>query len=499
MTYSVGIYARISVEHEYEPSLSVENQTELIKNYIKELGDEYKIYGVYTDRGVSGTTFERAGFIRLLDDVSAGRVNCIMVKDLSRLGRNYIETGNYLEKLFPALGVRFIAVSDGYDTMCSRAEDDKLSMNIKNLVNELYARDISQKVRAVKGMAQKNGEYVGGTPPYGYICERQAGLRRLCINEEARPVIKKIYECRRSGMSYQSIASVLYQDKIHTPKDSARLGRIYCGCGEKAGLWSPSAISKIINKPFYATDFKIEEDFKTEDETPSHSEQEPAEKSREKNGGSSVFGKIIYCGECGKKMKTLCRKNKKNEETVYSYYCGRFSPDGKKRCRNYIRQETLCLCMKKAFETQEHIRGLNARDFSRLNGEALVKSLRAPEQKNAAERRRIGTCEAAIYEAYSKSRQKKISCGEYKKIKERQIKRINAYKDSLAKTEKEEELLYAGFDEREKIIAGIFGDRDAGAKERGLYGAALAEAFFYRVNVSGGKKITFLSRLKRDL
>lgn len=155
--------------------------------------------------------------------------------------------------------------------------------------------------------------------------------------------------------------------------------------------------------------------------------------------------------------------------------------------------------MKKAFETQEHIRGLNARDFSRLNGEALVKSLRAPEQKNDAERRRIGTCEAAIYEAYSKSRQKKISCGEYKKIKERQIKRINAYKDSLAKTEKEEELLYAGFDEREKIIAGIFGDRDAGAKERGLYSAALAEAFFYRVNVSGGKKITFLSRLKRDL
>ena len=151
MIYSVGIYARISVEHAEEPSDSIANQTELIMSYIKKLGGQYRVYGVYTDRGVSGTTFERAGFLRLLDDVSRGMVNCIMVKDLSRLGRNYIETGNYLEKLFPDLGVRFIAVADGYDTGASGFENDNLSMNIKNLVNELYARDISQKVRAEVG------------------------------------------------------------------------------------------------------------------------------------------------------------------------------------------------------------------------------------------------------------------------------------------------------------------------------------------------------------
>ncbi len=514
MIYSVGIYARISVEHAEEPSDSIANQTELIMSYIKKLGGQYRVYGVYTDRGVSGTTFERAGFLRLLDDVSQGKVNCIMVKDLSRLGRNYIETGNYLEKLFPDLGVRFIAVADGYDTEASGFENDNLSMNIKNLVNELYARDISQKVRAVKYMTKKNGGYAGGRPPYGYICSVTAGVRRLEVDEAVSPVIKKIYECRAAGMTYSQIAAVLYKNGIHTPSDYTRLGRIFREEGDSVSFWNFTALSKILKNPEYAKDFKIEnktalkasagEAKKAAEETSvrAGTQTAAAESAESEEKTAAIFGGIIFCGDCKKKMHTVYYKNKKTGGKVYGYYCGSFSPDGKTRCRNYIRQENLCRCMKGVFASLQENRIISAVSAELLNSEAADCELQSLEKQSREARSRIKRAEGQIFEAYRRYREKSLSGSAYKRIKEQGLKRRALLQKNIERIEMEKEQISAREKEREKIIDSLKTSAGAawvaGNEKNGTaypYTSDFARAFFDRIMVYGGKRVRFCCRL----
>ena len=145
--WMAGIYARLSVDSDDQKNESIDTQIEIAKEYIRRAGDiEY--VDRYTDLGRSGTDFEREGFARMMEDVRQKKINCIVVKDLSRFGRDHIETGNYIEKIFPFLNVRFIAVTDGYDSECSAGDDMQLTMNLKNIVNELYAKDIAQIGRA---------------------------------------------------------------------------------------------------------------------------------------------------------------------------------------------------------------------------------------------------------------------------------------------------------------------------------------------------------------
>lgn len=195
--YMAAIYARLSVDTDERKSESIETQVTLIKEFIDrhnaETDKEYElvVYDIYSDMGKTGTNFERAGFERMMDDVRAGKVNCILVKDFSRFGRNYIETGNYLEKILPFMKVRFISVCDHYDSFAPNAKNQELSMNIKNLVNDAYAKDISAKERAAKRMAQKNGEYVGATAPYGYRCEKVDGTYKLIKEPQAAKIVQR--------------------------------------------------------------------------------------------------------------------------------------------------------------------------------------------------------------------------------------------------------------------------------------------------------------------
>lgn len=514
MIYSVGIYARISVEHAEDPSDSVANQTELIMNYIKKLGGQYRVYGIYTDRGVSGTTFERSGFLRLLDDVSRGMVNCIMVKDLSRLGRNYIETGNYLERLFPNLGVRFIAVADGCDTGAPDFENDKLSMNIKNLVNELYARDISQKVRAVKSMTQKNGGYAGGRPPYGYICSVTEGVRRLEVNEAVSPVIKKIYECRAAGMTYSQIAAVLYKNGVHSPSDYMRLGRIFGEEGDSVSLWNFTSLSKILKNPDYAKDFNIDnqtalkmsagESKKSAEETSVRAETktDAHESAKKKEKPAAIFGGIIFCGDCKKKMHTVYYKSKKTGKKVYGYYCGSFSPDGQTRCSNYIRQENLCGCMKCVFAFMQENKIMSVKAAAGLSREATECELRSLEKRSEEECRRIKKAEGQIYDAYRRYSEKSLSGSAYKRIKEQGLKRMALCQKNIERIEGGKEKISARASEREKIIDSFktyaSADWVAGSEKDETsypYSSDFAWAFFDRIIVYGGKRVRFCCRL----
>ena len=142
--YNVGIYVRLSKLDVNDDNYSIENQKNLILNYIKNK-DEFKLINIYEDVNKTGTNFNRNGFEELLQDLKKQKINCVIVKDLSRFGRNYIECSNYLEKIFPFMNVRFIAINDNYDSI-NKNSNEILSINLKNIVNELYSKDISKKV-----------------------------------------------------------------------------------------------------------------------------------------------------------------------------------------------------------------------------------------------------------------------------------------------------------------------------------------------------------------
>ena len=213
--YSTGAYVRLSVLDGHQcDSDSIENQEALVRAYI-ESDPSLSLFSVYSDNGETGVNFERDDFERLLDDIRAGKVDCVIVKVLSRFGRNYIEAGEYLEKIFPFMGVRFIAVNDGYDSI-DPATSDSLSMHLKNLVNDVYARDISQKICPVLQEKQERGEFIGNWAAYGYLKSAE-DKHRLVVDEETAPVVRDIFQWRLSGMDYQEIAKRLTGLGIPSP------------------------------------------------------------------------------------------------------------------------------------------------------------------------------------------------------------------------------------------------------------------------------------------
>ena len=215
VTSSTGLYARLSVlDNGKADGDPIESQVKIIKHYLSE-HPELRLTDQYLDNGYSGVSFERPQWERLMRDVRAGKINCIIVKDLSRLGRNYIETGNFLERICPKLGVRFISVNDNYDTHNIRSQDE-LTVSVKNIVNDYYAKDISMKSGAALKAKRQNGEYIGSYAPHGYRKDPE-NKNRLLIDPETAPVIQQIYEWRAQGLGIGTIARILNERDIPSP------------------------------------------------------------------------------------------------------------------------------------------------------------------------------------------------------------------------------------------------------------------------------------------
>lgn len=183
--YIVGIYARLSRDDERAgESVSIENQKEMLSRYVREQG--WTLYDYYCDDGVSGTTFDRPGLNRLVQDATDHKINLVLCKDLSRLGRDYIEAGKYTDFVFPSLGCRFIALNDGVDTL---RKNNEMLVILKNVMNDLYARDTSSKIKAVKLSTFKSGKYVGCYAPLGYR-KSEADKHVLEIDPVTAPVVR---------------------------------------------------------------------------------------------------------------------------------------------------------------------------------------------------------------------------------------------------------------------------------------------------------------------
>lgn len=249
-----GSYVRLSIEDgDKAESNSIINQRELIRSFAAE-HPELHLKNEYADDGYTGTNFDRPGFKRMMEDVKAGKINCIIVKDLSRLGRNYIEMGKYLEQIFPSMGIRFIAINDNYDNAnIENSDSDNIVIPFKNLLNDSYCRDISIKVRSQLDIKRRKGEFIGGYAIYGY-CKDKKNKNRLVVDEYAADIVRSIYRRKLEGMSAQAIAEQMNAEGILAPSEYKRLCGLNYHSGFKSGThakWQAIQVLRILKNEVY--------------------------------------------------------------------------------------------------------------------------------------------------------------------------------------------------------------------------------------------------------
>ena len=251
--WQAALYIRLSVEFNGKKGDSLETQRQIMEAYIA-LCPDIEIAKVYTDNGTTGRTFEREAFQRMLADIEDGKIDCIVVKDLSRLGRNTIDTGYYIEKYFPLHGVRFIAVNDQYDSEDSENSGNHLIVPLKNMINEAYAADISKKVRAQQNQAMRDGEFVGGRPPYGYRKDPN-NCHHLLVNEDTAPVVQLLFQWAADGVSLNEMAKRLNAKGVMTPGHyMAHVGLISSQRLMGSGKWQSWAVGTILADEVYTGD-----------------------------------------------------------------------------------------------------------------------------------------------------------------------------------------------------------------------------------------------------
>lgn len=346
--YKAGIYARLSADidkkvcRQTSKNESVEVQIEIARKFIEgwngEHTDKIEVSDCYIDLGKTGTNFNRDAFQRLMQDVRMGDINCVIVKDLSRFGRNYLEAGNYIEKIFPFLGVRFIAVADGFDTGADGNETKQMVSEIKNLANDMYAKDFSVKAKASLAQRRKEGSYVGGPAPYGYQAVWEGKVRRLIPDENTAEIVRYIYKKFIETESYTAVTDDLNIRKINPPAVYHKTGEVYCLPDAVYKGWDKGSVERIIKSDTYSgrlvqgktsitardesnrihkpeNDWVVKEEAheplitpeimkeaarvrrKLREQTKSH-----AHPTKGCPIGENVFDKVLYCGVCGRKM-----------------------------------------------------------------------------------------------------------------------------------------------------------------------------------------------------
>ena len=352
--YKATAYIRLSYTDDHSSeSDSVSNQRKLIENFV-EHNPDIEVVSEKIDDGYSGIIFDRPAFKEMMQDVTDGNINCVIVKDLSRLGREYIETGRYLRRVFPAYGVRFIAITDSIDTAHDSGDD--LTVSVKNIMNEAYCRDISIKTRTSLDVKRRNGDFVGAFPVYGYM-KAEDNKNLLVPDPYAARVVCDIFRMRLEGASASKIASELNQLGILSPlayKKNNGLPYAKKGYADKADCkWSATTIIRILQDETY-TGTLVQGKQGTPHYKIKQMEQRPASEwvrvpdahealiarqdfelvqrikgldTRTSPNEDTVylFSGILICGCCGSRMTR--KTNRANGKEYHYYYC----PTGKKK------------------------------------------------------------------------------------------------------------------------------------------------------------------------
>lgn len=251
--FSVAVYLRLSREDgDKTESDSIANQRLLIENYLSDK-PSLQFFREYVDDGYTGSNFERPGFIKMMEDVKRQKVNCIIVKDLSRFGRNYIEVGRYIEKKFPTMGIRFIAINDQYDNAKESGDAEQIIVPFKNLINDAYCRDISIKVRSQLDVKRKNGKFIGSFAAYGYLKDPK-DKNHLIVDEYAAEIVQLIFNLKLDGFSAFAIAEELNKMGVLPPMEYKRMLGFNYNSGFRTSTtpsWGAKSVIRILENELY--------------------------------------------------------------------------------------------------------------------------------------------------------------------------------------------------------------------------------------------------------
>lgn len=421
--YRTAVYARLSVEDSKNPDCdTIENQLSLVRNYV-----ESKPYlrqtAEYIDNGVSGTRFDRPEFMRMVADMRAGEIDCIVVKDLSRLGRNYLEAGDYLEKIFPFFGVRFIAVTDGYDSINPNTADDGLIVPLKNLINEAYAKDMSKKISTALDIKQRQGKFIGCRAAYGYM-KSPEDKNLLIVDREVSHIVVRIFECKAEGMGNASIAKMLNKEGIASPMRYKYEKGLTKNRRYAESLWNDGTIATMIVNPVYIGD--MEQGIQKEamymgirKYKPQKSEriyvegthepvvsrelfdrvQKLVEERKQKVIASrgkydyvekkeNKFDRILFCGDCGARLKFYRRVNARGEavKVSYDYICPNSEAYGEKFCKKKkIKMQDLEKAAEAALRMHTKLFLDTKEVLQRLNRTAQAKQIKTDYKRQIAD------------------------------------------------------------------------------------------------------------------
>lgn len=453
--FNVAIYIRLSREDgDKEESDSVGNQRKLLTEYVAKKED-FILCDIYVDDGYSGTNFNRPSFQRMIADIEDGKVNCVVVKDLSRFGRDYIDTGRYLERYFPELGVRFISVTDSIDSM-KQAYD--MLLPIKNIFNEQYARDISKKIQATVKSKQKAGEFIGAFTSYGYK-KSPVNKNKLVIDDYAADVVRRIFSLYIQGYGKQRIAKLLNAEGILCPAEYKKVnGENYKNCNrlESTTYWSYSTINSILHREMYVgnmvqgtkhqrmrskqkkmpkEDWIIVEnthepiiDKETWEKAQSLLKKRTRELDLETN--KNIFAGFVKCGDCGRAMtKNMWRRA--DGSKTYSLYCGTYKRNGKQYCTPHtlpmaVLEDIVLGDLKAIVDSVDNLKELvQSQSFTA----SKVKRIADTELgKIKAELERVKRLKKSIYEDY---REELISKEEFLSYREDYLKKEELYSKQI--------------------------------------------------------------------
>lgn len=363
--YKAALYCRLSVDDgNFGGSVSIETQKILLEQYCK----DHKItdYKFYCDDGCSGTNFDRPSFKKMLSDIDEGKINLVIVKDLSRFGRNYVEAGMYVQR-FTDSNIRFIAADDNYDSLVN---SDDLLFPIKNVVNEMYARDVSKKTKAAKKAKARDGQFIGSKAPFGYKIDPN-DRHHLIVDEPAAQVVKRIFRLASEGVGYNKMAKIFREEKVLTPIAYFNLNNpdyFKSDYWRKEFDWHVTSIRAILNNEVYLGKLvygkQRNKSMKSKEKVLNPKEDwivvenchEPiitqelwdtvhkilnAKHRPAKAGEVQMFAGLLYCSDCGHCL-TYSQKQRKDGSYHGAYSCWMYKTHGKEYCAShYITFDTI--------------------------------------------------------------------------------------------------------------------------------------------------------------
>ena len=481
--WQVAIYIRLSQEDSdtgegKQESNSVTSQKTLINEFVEE-NDDLSVFDTYVDDGFSGTDFDRPGFQRMMEDMKDKNINCIIIKDLSRLGRNHYEAGNYIEKVFPLFNIRFISINDRIDSYKDPSSVNTMLVPFKNLMNDEYARDTSTKIKSALNSRKKKGEFIGAFPSYGYVKDEN-DKHKLIIDEESADIVRKIFEWKvNEGLGNLAICHRLNDMGVLNPTGYKRkkLNQNYNNSKmkEEDYSWCPSTVRNILKNDVYignvtqgkrkVKSYKIHK----VEQVPEHEwitvedmhepiiEKELFNKAQglrqvdtrvQDTGYLSMWAGILKCADCGRAMH---KKNCKNKSgTVYEYYiCGTYRKKSNKLCTKHTLKieelensvlEAIKLHIELLIDTENILDQVNKSKTKQLPN-ANMDSIKEAKEK---EIKRLGNLKKGLYEDW---KNEDITREEYLEYKQKYEQDIEKLKDIIVNFDKQKE-------KQEEIIEG---------------------------------------------